>query len=299
MSDQLATLEDRLRRLAPHLDFAETPDLATAVGDRLRTAPAPARHGRGPALRPWADWLPRVAVAALAAVALLAVTLTVSPAARAAVRSILRRIPGIEISSDRPPPAGRTGDATPQTTTAPTTSAPATPAASATPSASPTALVVPGDRTSLAGARAAARFPIRVPAELRPPDQVYVDPSIAGRAVSFVWAAGGQLPPTSAAGVGAVLTQFEAGTETYFIKELGGSGARFDDVEVVAGEMPGAWVEGVHSVRIRALDPNDELTYVTSRLASNALVWVDDGVTYRLETAADKATALRIARSLR
>jgi hypothetical protein len=303
MSDQLATLEDRLRRLGPQLDFAETPDLAAAVGERLRAAPRSARTKSG-AARSWVDWVPRVAVAALAAIAVLAVTLSVSPAARAAVRSILRRIPGVEISSDRPPPARPSVDATaPTAAPAPTgsrASAPSpAPSASTTPAPSPTRLVVPGDKVSLARARSVARFRLRVPAELGPPDEVYVDAAVAGRAVSFIWSADGLLPPTSATGVGAVLTQFEAGTETYFTKELGGSGARFDDVEVAPGEIPGIWVEGVHSLRIRALDPDDNETFVRSRLSSNALVWVDDGVTYRLETAADQATALRIARSLR
>jgi hypothetical protein len=194
MSDQLATLEDRLRRLdrsstSPRRPISR-PRWASGSGP-LRDPPAP--RARSAVL---VDWVPRVAVAALAAIAVLAVTLSVSPAARAAVRSILRRIPGVEISSDRPPPARPSVDATaPTAAPAPTgsrASAPSpAPSASTTPAPSPTRLVVPGDKVSLARARSVARFRLRVPAELGPPDEVYVDAAVAGRAVSFIWSADG------------------------------------------------------------------------------------------------------------
>ena len=73
------------------------------------------------------------------------------------------------------------------------------------------------------------------------------------------------------------------------LKKLAGGSTSVDFVTVAGGT--GAWIAGARHVVI--------FPYAPPRLAGNALLWVDAGVTYRLEGARlDRQTALALARSL-
>jgi len=275
MNDDTVTLLEReLRDLAPHLEFAPTPDIATAVGARLRARPEPVRR-RTP---DWLAWPRRLTLApiALAMVLVTALVLLLSPGARTAVADVLRGVPGIRVFvEERVRPDG-----------------------APTPSVAPNAsgLLVPGRRVSVAEALARPGHALRIPSELGRPDAAYLDESVRGGMISSVWYADARLPQTAQPGVGAVLTQFFP-RNTYFLKELGGTGAEFEMVSVKGSD--GAWVEGGHPVEIRAINQAGEDVVVASRLAANTLMWTDGRLTLRLETALPLADAMRIAESVK
>ena len=60
----------------------------------------------------------------------------------------------------------------------------------------------------------------------------------------------------------------------------------------------GFWLEGAPHLYFYR-DPNGSVQQETLRLAGNTLVWVQNGITVRLEAQVDQATALRIAGTFR
>ena len=148
-----------------------------------------------------------------------------------------------------------------------------------------------GERTTLAGARAAASFRVRVPAlaAYRKPDEVYFSREYAsGGYVSFVYGSGER--------VALLITQFRARIADEFIQKLVGPGTTVERVRVNGGR--GYWLAGEpHSVLY--VDENGVAIPESSRLATRTLLWQLGAVTYRLEGDVTKAEALRIARSMR
>lgn len=129
-------LEIGLRDLGARLDVPPTPDVTTAVLNRL-DAPTPRR--RVPRL------VPRLITAAIAALLAIAAAMVVSPAVRAAVFDLLR-IGGVEIHQNEPAPP------------TPTVETP-----------------LPGERdVSLTEAREIVDFTLRLPADLGEPDAIRV-----------------------------------------------------------------------------------------------------------------------------
>ncbi|MEP7055286.1 MAG: hypothetical protein ABI912_08575 [Actinomycetota bacterium] len=324
------SLEAELRSLAPVVEYPRTPDLASAVAARLRagrsTSPSPAPRGvRRPlsGRRTGLAWWPRVvAQAALALLALAAVVLIASPAARAAVANIFRKVPGIRVivgAENRPRSAPITAGppSSPASVTASETSSPApsgTPSDTASaspsgtsPSASPTGSFSPrppltkdfGTLTTLAAARARVPYTVRVPASLGRPDAVYFDPRVGRGMVTMRWRAGAGLPDAGG-GAGALLTQFDTANNPefpYFLKELAGSAATFEQAQVNGGE--GGWIEGAHQVQFAVPREDDVHQVVSNRLAANTLIWLQDGVTMRLETALSRDAAVELAETIR
>jgi hypothetical protein len=95
--------------------------------------------------------------------------------------------------------------------------------------------------------------------------------------------------PAGKAGVGALLDEIEGDTPIAYAEKL--VGARVPITEVKVNGAPGYFIGGAHALQLP-----DELR---PRLAGNTLVWVRDGVTYRLETALGLRRALALARSVR
>jgi hypothetical protein len=59
----------------------------------------------------------------------------------------------------------------------------------------------------------------------------------------------------------------------------------------------GVWLAGApHRFLYRG--PNGRVEEASLRLAGNTLIWTDGGLTYRLESALDRDTAISIAESL-
>jgi hypothetical protein len=260
-----AALERALSAVRDELDWPATPDLAGVTRARLAAEPARPPRRRRPALR-----LPRLAPAvaiAMVALIVLGAVLAASPDVRATLGRLLG-IGAVRIERvDR------------------------------LPDVAPARELHLGRRTTLAGAGRAGGMPVVTIRAVGAPDAVYFDERAAGGAVSLVYVARPGLP-ASTAGTGALLTELR-GDPISFVKKLMSGSARLDSVEI-AGE-PGFWIQGRHAVSF--LDAQGRPIEQRPRLAGNTLVWLHrlpDGVplTYRLETALDKAGALRLARSV-
>jgi len=244
----MTDLEQRLALLRDEVAWPPTPDLATAVAARV--AAEPRRRRRRPvlpALRP-----ATVAVAALVAALAVAVTLAAAPGVRARIERWLG-IGAVRVERvQRLPQTGPASD------------------------------LGLGTRTTLAGARRAARVRVATIGALGAPDAVYVDR--AGGGASLVYVARPGLPAATSR-VGALLTILPGG-DIALVKKLLGAGTHVEGVDV-DGAL-GVFLSGEPHV---VTPPN--------RLAGNTLLWVRGETTYRLETALGRDAALRLARSVR
>ncbi|QYC38450.1 hypothetical protein Nocox_04110 [Nonomuraea coxensis DSM 45129] len=226
------------------------PDPGLPDPDLVADPPEPARGARtGPSRRGTRARRRRWAVVVAVVAAVVAVT-AATPQGRAAVVKILR-FAGVELRvSDTPPP--------PLTTTAPLPGERAVP---------------PEDLPSL------ARFPVRTPARLGPPQAATV--SDGGRVASMFWPGGIRLD------------QFDGEMEPYFFKQLGPPfPAHFE----LGGGTDGWWIAGEHPLgHLRRVDG----TVVPLRQAAPTLIWTSGGVNHRLEGVRTAGEAVEIARSLR
>jgi hypothetical protein len=193
--------------------------------------------------------LVRVAAVVVALLVALGVAMAVSPTVRATVFDLLR-IGGVEIT-DAPAPAPR-----------------------------PTA-PLPGERSAtLAEARAAAAFDLRVPEALGDPDAVTMSDGTPPRVVSF------QYP-------GVRVDQFDGGLSPVFEKFVAAEDVR----RVRVGDTDGVWIPRPHQVIYVARDGTTREE--SARLAANTLVWTDGRVTYRIEGSFTAREAVAIAESMR
>lgn len=262
----IAALED----LAAHLVWPDEPDLAPAV--RARLSPAAQRSN---APRQWGRvgrprW--RAALAAAVALVLVAsVLLVASPSTRRAVADFLG-LRGVEIEVDgrttvpTPPPAG--GE------------------------------LLLGRPVTLAEARTQAGFPVPVPAvaTLGRPDGVYLDPLVAGGAVSLVYRSRPGFPSAGPSGVGVLLTYFRADVSERALRKVAPAGTQLEEVGV--GGQKGYWFEGSPHL-LFLVDVQGRFVEARSRLAGNTLVWQRGDITVRLESALSRDEAVRLAEDLR
>jgi len=234
-------LEAALREVGTRLAVPPTPPITDAVLARLDD-PAPIVR------RP----VRRLVTAAVAVLVALAAAMAVSPTVRAAVYDLLR-IGGVEIHEN--------------------TRAPAPPASVEPP--------LPGERdVSLAQAREAARFPLRLPARLGRPDDVRLIDGNPPRVVSMAF--------------GAVrVDQFEGGLAPMFTKFT----SAVDVHHVTVDGVPGIWVDRPHTVLYT--DRDGTVREETARLAGSTLIWEKNGITYRVEGDLTQPRAIAIAESLR
>jgi hypothetical protein len=151
-----------------------------------------------------------------------------------------------------------------------------------------------GRRVTLAEARQEVPFVVRRIDAIATAPEVWVDTSGTIPVVSLVYPSAPKLPVTRA-GVGLLLQEFAAplGSNSVMTKFAGPDTA----VEpVTVGGARGAWLQGAHGIGLLS---RGDLTFVENRLAANALVWEEGGVTYRIEAAVGKQAALEFARSMR
>jgi hypothetical protein len=218
-----------------------------------------ARVAREPRRRPRRVWLP--ARLAPAAVALLLVLLALGAllAASPGVRATLRDWLGI--GSVRITRVERLPDL------------------------SPARQLALGRRASVAAASRHLGSPIATVRALGAPDAIYVGDGPPAR-VSLVYAARPGLPPGTA-GVGALLDELQGDALPFVEKFVTGN---VPITRVRVNGVRGYFIGGQHTVNLP-----DELR---PRLAGNTLVWLQDAVTYRLETKLGREAALRLARSV-
>lgn len=265
-------LERALADLGRRLAYPETPDIAGRVRDRLENyggaAPVQARALRRPT-RP--VWLAAGLLAAILTVLLL------FPEARSAIAERLG-LPGVvmrwveDVPAPRPSPVA--------------------------------ARLMLGQRMSLEEAQAAVAFAIQQPTLpiLRSPSEVYLLGEGEGAMVSLVYATAPGLPASEHAGVGALLTQFEGDIERPFIEKglvanETDAGAILEDVSV--GGERGYWITGAPHGFLLVCGDDGECREERYRLAGNVLLWEQNGLTLRFESALPKDEAIAIAESVR
>jgi hypothetical protein len=190
----VTALEHELVRLRDELTWPPTPELATAVAERIAAEPrTSARSRRLGRLRP-----ATVAIVALVAVLVIAATLAAAPGVRARIGQWLG-IGAVRVERvERLPPTGPGRD------------------------------LGLGRRTTLAGARRIARVPLPAVGALGAPDAVYADPRDGS--ASLVWRARPGLPAATS-GVGALLTLLPGG-DVGIVKKLLGAGTSVTGVDV-------------------------------------------------------------------
>lgn len=158
-----------------------------------------------------------------------------------------------------------------------------------------TTLVLPagvtlGDPILLTDVAAAAGFEPVLPNALGDPSVAFID---GGGRLWILWPPTTDLPPTAADNIGAIVTQFRTDSSPGLTKGLQTGSATATIVDLDGGTA--IWVEGPHDLYI----PELAGLSIEGRSAGNTLIWEQDGLTIRLETALQLESALDIARSFR
>ena len=166
-------------------------------------------------------------------------------------------------------------------------------------SPAPSLVVGPGlgAPTSLDAARGEVTFTLRVPnlSALHEPDLVYLADPPAGGAVTLLYGERAGFPADPDSGIGLIVTQFRADIGPDIFEKLIDGGVRVLPARVHGLEA--WWVEGGdHFFFYR--DAEGRVVDSTLRLASETLIWEENGVTYRVEGAPSLADAVRVAESL-
>lgn len=260
-------LEAGLADLATALVFPPTPDLATAVGARLRT-PA-ATTGARPRLLPFRRSVRRSLLLA-AALALVVV------GAAFAVRF------GLELLSI---------EFGPVPTVAPASPSPAAPGALG-------ASIGLGEPITLEEAGGAAPFDVLVPAALGEADAVYLGGITLRGQVALVYTPRDDLPASGLlGGAGLLVTQNRGEADQALARKLADTGLATVEPVTVDG-APGVWISGKPHV-FWYLAPDGFSIEGSRRLVGDTLAWERDGILYRIEGAVSRARALEIAASMR
>ena len=135
---------------------------------------------------------------------------------------------------------------------------------------------------------------IAVPADLPPPEAIYLSNSPLEGEVTMVWAPTPTIPEMGDTGVGLLITQFRAtGVGSYLKRATLGTRV----VVVPVSGADGYWIEGAPHMLVFE-EPDGVVRHELSRLAANVLIWEAGGVTYRVESTLDLRSTLEIAESM-
>ncbi|MCB0197548.1 MAG: hypothetical protein KDJ65_36720 [Anaerolineae bacterium] len=255
------SLHARLERAAPDFPYPTPPNIEQRVKQQLarETSSGPVRSMR------W-GW-------AVVAVTLLSLGLLAVPPVRAALWEVLQ-LGSVRIFLAEP---------TPTATSRPSTSG-SLPPKTATPVNS--ILELAGE-TSLAEAQDQGNYVIKLPtypADLGQPDRVFVQ-DFAGPVIILVW-----LDPNDPERVR--LSLHMLGPNTYAQKL---QPKRIESSEVRG--QPALWAQGPYLLQFQ--QGNTTVINPGRLINGHVLIWLEDEITYRLETDLPMAEAVRIAESLR
>jgi hypothetical protein len=132
--------------------------------------------------------------------------------------------------------------------------------------------------------------------DLGAPDSIFYNEERLGGQISLVWAPRPNLPETAESGIGMLISSFRGSLDSStYAKELDPSRNLLLDVEVRG--RPGFWIEGEPHVFLFE-NPNGGIEFESIRLAGNVLLWEENGVTMRIESALPREDVLRIAETL-
>jgi hypothetical protein len=247
--------------------YPPTPDVAGQVAVR-----------QGNQARPLPGWRIRLTWAAAIILFVLAVLLAVPPV-RAQILQFLQ-FGAVRIFLSTPTP---TPTLTPTQTVIPRT---VTPAPTFTPSPAPSFLNLAGE-TTLAQAQQSVDFPILLPsfpADLGPPDKVFLQ-DLGGPTVILVW-----LQPDDLAKVRMSLILFGPGS-------FAGKYAPDTMTSTTVNGQDALWLQGNHALILQRRDSSSG--NVELIVNANVLLWMDGGITYRLETSLPLDEARRVAQSVK
>jgi hypothetical protein len=256
-------LEQRLVELGQGLEWPATPRFRVE-----QLIPAPGEVGRPMRTTPS---LPRWALAAAAALLIVAIALAAFPPSRTAIADWINLHVSIQkvqtLPTPTPLPSGALG--------------------------SQLGLGLP---FTLENAQRQVRWHIEIPADLGPPDAVYVRTLPAGGEVTLVYARAIGIPVAGETGVAVLVTEVRGTIRgDYFAKQLG-QDATIEQVTVHG--RPGYWLAGSPHV-VMFQDASGEPVPDTLRLATNTLIYDSgDGTITRIEAYTTRERAIQIANSL-
>lgn len=290
-----ADFDQALTELGARLIYPRTPDLAAGVRRRLTAQP-----GRRGFRIPPVTLRRGLALAALVVVVAIGL-ISLSPGVRSAIADRLG-LKGVRISVvPTLPPIPSTPAPSPSATPRSAAGTPSVIATTPSPAATPAGLgggLQLGKRVSLGEAQAGVGYAILAPSlpDLAPPDEVWLSQNVPGGQVAFVYAVRPGLPQAAQTGLGMLVTEFRGDIEPNLFGKLIPPGTRLEPVTVNGGR--GWWIEGnPHAFFYR--NANGQVHDEQLRLAGNTLLWEQNGLTLRLESALSKDEALRIAESVR
>lgn len=267
----IGDLERSLKELAAEIDYPPEPNLARSVRARIEATPRRgAAAAAGGSLLPLRRLRPRWGTALVAAAVVL-LTATVSLVALPGVRSAVADwlgLGGVRIETGGPTPAP-IGDS-----------------------------LDLGEATSLEAVRARVDFDVVLPGALDGPDEVFFDDLVPGGQVALVYRERRSLPATPDSDIGALITQFQGSLDEPVVKKVISGEPGTTVVPVRVHGSSGYWISGEPHF-ISYLDANGQPREETVRLVGNVLLWEQDGVTLRIESALSKRGALAIAESMR
>jgi hypothetical protein len=261
---EIAELEQRLGRLRTEIDWPATPDLVAQVTKRVVAAPVIAMR------RPWFEsrWAIAAAVLLLAMAALIAYTPSRDAIANwINLHTIITRVNAVPTPS--PLPSGPLGKR-----------------------------LGLGDPTTLADAESKVSWHIAVPASLGSPDEVYLqlppDGAPQGE-VSFVYKSRPGINTSGQTGVAVLITEANGQVNTNFFGKMLGPDATLENVTVKG--HAGYWISGKPHAFFFA-DANGNFREDTLRLATNTLIFENNGIIVRIEGDLTKDQAMAIAASM-
>ena len=295
MSDPRSPLSDpgdealgaELRSLAAWLDFGPVVVTTAAEPDPARLARLRIEAGASRAYRPWWPFgvtargpiVRRSLVLAIVALAVVA----------AVVGAIGLGVPGIRIIFTGTTPSPTTTPTAPVSPAAPTT-APTPPGSPGPPGAD----LDLGVLTTQVEASTLTDFGLLRPTDpfIGAPDTIWYR---EGR-LTLIWKSRPGLPDTQVAGIGLLVTEFRGSVDQDFFGKMIGDGTTLTPVTV--GGSTGYWIAGaLHDFFY--LDPNGGFVSDSRRVVGDTLIWTRAGITFRMETALGRDSAIRIAETIR
>lgn len=155
-----------------------------------------------------------------------------------------------------------------------------------------------GSPTTLSEAQSQVKWKIAVPSSLGPPDEVYLKlppTGPSGGEVTLVYAQRPDIRVSGLTGVSVLVTEARGKTNEIYFQKMLGPDATVEQVTV--NGHPGYWIEGrPHDFAFTDADGN---VYTdTFRLATNTLIFDDNGTIVRIEGDMSKAQALQIGASV-
>ncbi len=152
-----------------------------------------------------------------------------------------------------------------------------------------------GTSVEVARASAAVDFPVALPAASAGTGAPAAAWLLDGR-LSLVWPTGPALPATQEAAIGLVLGEFRGSLDSGYFQKIIEPGTTLTVVTV--GGTTGYWIAGTPH-EIVFVDPSGIPVFDSHRLVGNTLLWAKGDVTYRLESALDRAAAIALAEAIR